>query len=136
MSSSSNQRRREDREAEASVSGRQGVELPQESALRLVTIAQVATSQYGDVEPLLLKGPSPSLLSPPLANVAGVRKKEKKVDFDASAEHLVQTGRPSHSDVLCQAVLPSSSRGLGPVANEYFELAPTLYEEFLTGGLR
>ncbi|KAL5831187.1 hypothetical protein ACOSQ3_016614 [Xanthoceras sorbifolium] len=32
-------------------------------------------------------------------------------------------------------VFPSSSRGFSTVAKEYLDLAPMLYEEFLTGGL-
>ncbi|KAL5857379.1 hypothetical protein ACOSQ3_004837 [Xanthoceras sorbifolium] len=119
MSSSSNQRRCEGRREEASASGLQGVELPHEGSLRTITVAQVAASEQEDVE-IVNVGPSP--------NVAGTRKKGKGVDFYASAEQPVQKGIPTHSAVVGQVALPSSSRGLGPVVKEYLKRAPTLYE--------
>ncbi|KAL5758672.1 hypothetical protein ACOSP7_021283 [Xanthoceras sorbifolium] len=122
MSDLSNQRRHEGRGAEASVSGHQRVELPQEGALRMVIVAQVATNQQEDVE----IRPYPNLPQPPSSNGVDTHRKGKRVDFDASAEQPVQRGMPTHSAMVGQAVFLSSSRGLNLVAKEYLGLASTL----------
>ncbi|KAL5774930.1 hypothetical protein ACOSP7_012487 [Xanthoceras sorbifolium] len=87
MSGSSNQRYREDRGEEAYVSSLQGVELSQENALRMVTVAQVAANQQKVVEGVT------SSLPPPLpTDAAGACRKGKGVDFDASTEQPVLKG--------------------------------------------
>ncbi|KAL5736805.1 hypothetical protein ACOSQ2_031593 [Xanthoceras sorbifolium] len=67
--------------------------------------------------------------------VEGARGKGKGIDFDASAEQLVQRGVHGHSIMAGSTVYPSSGRGLGAVAQEYLKRASMLYKEFLTRGL-
>ncbi|KAL5754170.1 hypothetical protein ACOSP7_022390 [Xanthoceras sorbifolium] len=86
-------------------------------------------------QPLFLKGPAPNLPPPPHENTASARRKGNGIDFDVYAEQPVERGMPTHSVVVGQAVLPSSSQGLGTVPREYLRQAPVLYEEFITGDL-
>ncbi|KAL5775368.1 hypothetical protein ACOSP7_012925 [Xanthoceras sorbifolium] len=74
MFSSNNQRRCEDRGAEAFVSGRHEVELPREGALRSVTVAQVVGSQHRDIE--VVNGVEISI-NPPWATYRGLSRRKE-----------------------------------------------------------